>query len=74
MKTMKLLCAHCGRPCPDGSPFCSFDCHCAAEGWDADEIVELTEEPPAPLCTVCHKNAVDAHNGYDTCPDCIARM
>jgi hypothetical protein len=27
-----------------------------------------------PLCTVCHKNAVDAYNGYDTCADCIARM
>jgi hypothetical protein len=42
--------------------------------WDPDEIVKLTEEPPAPLCTVCHKNTADAHNGCDTCPDCIARM
>jgi hypothetical protein len=36
--------------------------------------VELTEEPPFPLCTVCHENPVDAANGYDTCLDCIARM
>jgi hypothetical protein len=74
LKPMAFRCAHCGRSCSDGSPFYSFDCHCAAEGWDPDEIVELTEEPPFPLCTVCHENPVDAANGYDTCLDCIARM
>jgi hypothetical protein len=66
------LCSQCGRPCPEDLPYCSFDCHARAEGWDPDEIVELAEEPP--LCTVCHQNAVAAENGYDTCADCIARQ
>jgi len=73
MTNVALRCSLCGGPCSDGSGVC-LGCEMGANDWHPDEIVELTEEPPAPLCTVCHKNAVDAHNGYDTCPDCIARM
>ena len=68
-----LRCSLCGGPCTDGSGVC-LACEWGENDWHPDEIVELTEEPPILLCTVCHKNAVDAHNGYDTCPDCIARM
>jgi hypothetical protein len=25
-------------------------------------------------CTVCHKNIVDAVNGFDTCPECVTRV
>ena len=74
MNAVITLCEQCGRTCPDGLPYCSFDCHCRAEGWDPDEIVTLTEEPPVPLCTICHKNAVDAEDGWDTCADCLARV
>lgn len=41
--------------------------------WNLDDIVGLAEEPPVFLCTVCHVNAVDALNGYDTCDECQAR-
>ncbi len=62
------LCEVCALPCPEDLPYCSFDCHCRAEGWHPDEIVTL-----APLCTICQQNSVDAENGYDTCAHCLGR-
>lgn len=32
------------------------------------------EESKGYLCSVCHKNPVDAENGYDTCPDCVSKI
>lgn len=25
-------------------------------------------------CTICHKNTVDALNGYDTCDECLRKV
>jgi hypothetical protein len=62
MNTTLTRCPECGRPCPDGLPYCSVACHCRAE------------ESPVYLCTICHKNSVDAEDGYDTCTDCLSRQ
>ena len=75
MKTnLAFRCGLCGGPCADGSGVC-LGCDYPAE-WDddPDDLCVLTATPPVPLCTICHNNAVDAANGYDTCPDCFARM
>jgi hypothetical protein len=72
-KNKALRCGLCGGPCSDGSGVC-LGCELGGNGWYPDERIDLTAEPIAFLCTVCHQNAVDAANGYDTCAECIARM
>jgi hypothetical protein len=74
MNAILPRCEQCGGPCPDDLPYCSFKCHRRAEGRDPDETVTLTEEPPVPLCTICHHNTVNAEDGFDTCHDCMARV
>jgi len=44
---------------------------------DADPVIDLDalgQAVDAVLCAICHRNPVDAANGYDTCPDCLRRQ
>ena len=47
------------RPCRQGS------------NW---EPVEAEKEIGVYYCSICHKNIVDAENGYDTCDTCLTNM
>ena len=43
-----------------------------------DEMEEYYDECPKEqgpfYCTICHKNTVDALNGFDTCEDCLQKV
>jgi len=42
------------------------------QGFDIIPPIEDKEkEPKVYYCSVCHKNIVDAENGYDTCESCV---
>jgi len=44
---------------------------------DADPVIDLNalgQAVDAVLCAICHRNAVDAENGCDTCSDCLRRQ
>lgn len=36
-------------------------------------VLEELQKPVVHYCCICHKNIVDAENGFDTCNECLRR-
>jgi len=44
------------------------------QAWETTRFEAVPKQVHAERCTICGRNSVDVHAGFDTCPDCARRV